>query len=185
MHMKIILCLFACFVSLPFAAFCAGENASSKALNNPLIDYTAYREAVQRVEPIREQRRLTEAQFKEKMSQAGVVLFDARSGPMFTRLHIDGAVNLSFPDFTEERLAKIIPTKDTLVLIYCNNNFLGSPVAMASKTASASLNVSTYVTLNSYGYTNIYELGPLLDVKTTVLPLAGSEVGAVSAKKSL
>jgi phage shock protein E len=183
--MKIILCLFACFVSLPFAAFCADENVPAKDLANPLIDYTAFQDAVLKTGPIRAQRRLTEAQFKEKMRETGAVLFDARSGPMFARLHIAGAVNLSYPDFTEERLAKIIPTKDTLVLIYCNNNFLGSPVAMASKTASASLNVSTYVTLNSYGYTNIYELGPLLDVKTTVLPLAGSEVGAVSAKKSL
>ena len=174
--MKHVIRLFSVLVLSPFAAFCAGDAPSAQGLANPLIDYTAYRQAVQRVEPIREQRRLTEAQFKEKMREPGAVLFDARSGPMFARLHIEGAVNLTFPDFTEERLAKIIPTKDTLVLIYCNNNFLGSPVAMASKIAPASLNVSTYVTLNSYGYTNIYELGPLLDVKTTVLPLAGTEV---------
>lgn len=176
--MKYIACWSAIFVFAPLAAFCAGAETAAKGLVNPLIDYTAFRDAVQRVEPIRAQCRLTEAEFLAKMREAGAVLFDARSGPMFARLHIEGAVNLTFPDFTEDRLAKIIPTKDTLVLIYCNNNFLGSPVAMASKIAPASLNVSTYVTLHSYGYTNIYELGPLLDVKTTMLPLAGSEVFA-------
>lgn len=176
-------CLVAVFLLFPLAAFCAGGSSPAKELANPLIDYPAYRNAVQRVESIREGRRLTEEQFREKMREAGVVLFDARSGPMFARLHIEGAVNLTFPDFTEERLAKLIPSKDTPVLIYCNNNFLGSPVAMASKIAPASLNVSTYVTLNSYGYTNIYELGPLLNVKTTVLPLAGSEMLGISAVK--
>jgi phage shock protein E len=165
--------LLAILLGHSFAAHGAGESTD---LANPLIDYTAFENAVRKTGPVRAQRRLTEAQFKEKIAEPGVVLFDARSGPMFARLHIAGAVNLSYPDFTEERLAKIIPSKDTPVLIYCNNNFLGSPVAMASKIAPASLNVSTYVTLNSYGYTNIYELGPLLDVKTTALPLAGSEI---------
>lgn len=175
--MKYITCLSVVFACSPLAVFCADERASTKSnLTNPLIDYAAFREAVQRVEPIRERRRLTEADFLTKAREPGVVLLDARSGPMFERLHVDGAVNLSFPDFTAERLAKIIPSKDTPVLIYCNNNFLGSPVAMASKAVSTSLNVSTFVTLHSYGYTNIYELGPLLDVKKTMLPLAGTEV---------
>lgn len=174
--------LFAVFACHPFVAFCADVPTSSKELANPLIDYTAFQDAVLKTGPIREQRRLTEAQFLEKMKDRSVVLFDARSGPMFARLHIDGAVNLSYPDFTEERLAKLIPTKDTLVLIYCNNNFVGSPVAMATKAVSTSLNVSTYVTLSSYGYTNIYELGPLLDVKTTSLPLAGTEAASHAQK---
>jgi len=94
---------------------------------------------------------------------------------MFQRLHVAGAVNLSFPDFNAASLAAIIPDKSTRILIYCNNNFLGSPIAMTSKTAAASLNVSTFVALHSYGYTNVYELGPLLDVKTTVLPLSGTD----------
>lgn len=161
---------------LPLAAYCADERVVTTGIVNPFIDYAAFREAVQRVEPIRDARRLTEIDFLAKAREPGVVLLDARSGPMFERLHLDGAVNLTFPDFTAERLAKIIPTKTTPVLIYCNNNFVGSPVAMATKAVSTSLNVSTYVTLHSYGYTNVYELGPLLDVKTTLLPLVGSEV---------
>jgi hypothetical protein len=49
-------------------------------------------------------------------------------------------------------------------------------VAFADKRAPASLNISTYIALATYGYTNVYELGPLLDVRTTTLPFAGTEV---------
>ena len=79
-------------------------------------------------------------------------------------------------DFTAGTLAKVIPSKDAKILIYCNNNFEGSPVAFALKAPSASLNISTYTALRSYGYTNIFELGPLLNVHTTSIPFEGSEL---------
>jgi hypothetical protein len=41
---------------------------------------------------------------------------------------------------------------------------------------SASLNISTFIALATYDYTNLYELGPLLDVATTRLRFEGSEV---------
>ena len=63
-----------------------------------------------------------------------------------------------------------------MLWIYCNNNFEGNPVAFASKAPSASLNISTYTSLRSYGYTNIFELGPLLNVRTTAIPFAGTEL---------
>ena len=72
----------------------------------------------------------------------------------------------------------MIPAKNTRVLIYCNNNFVGAPVSLATKCAPASLNISTYIALTTYGYTNIYELGPLLDVATTKLAFEGTEVRA-------
>jgi hypothetical protein len=90
--------------------------------------------------------------------------------------HIAGAINLPFTDFSAASLAKVIPAKDTKILIYCNNNFLGDQLAMVSKSAPASLNLSTYTSLKAYGYTTIYELGPLLDVKKTAIPFAGSEI---------
>jgi len=173
--MKTSLMSLAACASVLISAHLVAEPAPAP-IPNPLIDYAAYREAVRRVEPIRATRRLSEADFLRMSRQPGVVLLDARSGPMFQRLHVAGATNLSYPDFNAASLAGIIPSKDTPILIYCNNNFLGSPVAMASKVARASLNVSTYVALYSYGYTNVYELGPLLDVKTTRLPLEGSEI---------
>ena len=56
------------------------------------------------------------------------------------------------------------------------NAIRGAPVSLKAKAAPASLNISTYIALATYGYTNVYELGPLLDVKTTKLPFDGTEV---------
>jgi hypothetical protein len=94
-------------------------------------------------------------------------------------MHIKGAISLPFTDFTEGSLAKAIPEKTTRILIYCNNNFNGAPRALTAKAAPASLNISTYIALATYGYKNVYELGPLLDVKTTRLPFDGTDVEGV------
>ncbi|MGH8690297.1 MAG: hypothetical protein ACREUS_04630 [Burkholderiales bacterium] len=40
------------------------------------------------------------------------------------------------------------------------------------KIARASLNLSTYIALYSYGYRNVYELGPLIDIKASKLEFA-------------
>lgn len=179
--MKTFVCFSVLLMCSPFAGTCVAQ-APGGTIPNPYIDYAAHREVVGKVEALRESRRLTEAEFLKQAQERGTVVLDARSGPMFQRLHLKGAVNLSFPDFTEEALAKVISTKDTRVLIYCNNNFQGSD-AMRYKIPPASLNISTYVALTSYGYTNVYELGPLLDVKTTALPLEGSDVAARGSAK--
>jgi rhodanese-related sulfurtransferase len=161
---------------LLFAPRQGDAQSAQQAAPNPLIDYPAFLKDAQEVEAIRASRRLPEAQFQRIMSEPGVVLLDARSAAMFKLRHVKGAVNLSLPDFTAASLSRIIPRKNTKVLIYCNNNFLGSPVAFAGKSAAASLNISTYVTLHTYGYTNVYELGPLVDVKVSKLPFEGDEV---------
>ncbi len=56
------------------------------------------------------------------------------------------------------------------MLIYCNNNFHEAPKPFPSKIPTASLNLSTYISLYTYGYRNIYELGPQLDPKLSKLP---------------
>ena len=143
---------------------------------NRQIDYAAFLKSAQEVRAIREGRRLTEDQFLQMMGQEGVVLLDARSAAKFKMRHLRGAVNLSLPDFDAASLGKIIPRKDTRVLIYCNNNFAGSPVSFPTKVAGASLNISTFVTLSTYGYTNVYELGPIIDTRISKLPFGGDEL---------
>ena len=146
------------------------------AITNRLISYPDFLTTARQVSAIRESHRLTERQFLSAMTEPGVVLLDARSAEKFKLRHLQGAVNLSLPDFTAETLAGVIPTKQTKILIYCNNNFLGSPVSLGSKAPGASLNISSFVNLYTYGYTNVFELGPLLDIKTTKLSFAGDEV---------
>ena len=155
---------------------CASPPAAENSISNRLIDYPGYLKIAQQVQAPREKRRVTEEQFITMATGRGTIVLDARSESKFKLRHIKGAVNLPFTEFTESTLAKTIPRKNTRVLIYCNNNFLGSPAAFAGKAAAASLNISTYVTLTSYGYTNIYELGPLIDIKSTKLVFEGEEV---------
>ena len=153
-----------------------GSIFAAETIPNRLIDYREFQKIVAASASERESHRLTEPQFIASMADKSAVLLDARTASKFDLRHIRGAVSLPFTDFTAETLAKIIPTKDTKILIYCNNNFLGSPISLASKAPSASLNISTYTSLRAYGYTNIYELGPLLNVRTTVIPFVGTEV---------
>jgi phage shock protein E len=148
---------------------------SKQALSNPLIDAPGHRALVVTSLEIREARRISEDEFVRMSGEAGTVILDARSAEMFQRLHVRGAVNLSFSDFTAEALAKVIPTKNTRVLIYCNNNFLDSPPAFRVKCVTVALNLSTYANLHAYGYTQVYELGPAMDLKSTKIKLAGSE----------
>lgn len=155
---------------------CASIAHAADRIPNELIDYAQFQKIARQVEPIREQRRVTEEQFSALAAQPGTVVLDARSADKYALRHIRGAVSLPFTDFTAETLAKVIPEKTTRVLIYCNNNFRGAPRSMATKAMPASLNISTYIALATYGYTNIHELGPLLDVATTKLPFAGTEV---------
>jgi Rhodanese-like domain len=144
--------------------------ASAADIPNPLIDYTSFQSNVERVGKIRLGQRLTELEFITMSSDPSTVVLDARSREKFDLLHVKGAVNLSLPDVTEAELARIIPSKKTRVIIYCNNNFLNEPAAFPSKIAGASLNVYTFNVLFAYGYTNVYELGPLVDIRKTLIP---------------
>ncbi len=152
------------------------QGAPPQMIPNPLISFEGFQKNVEEAQKLRETNRLTEEQFLVMMKRPNVVLLDARSAAMFELRHIAGAVNLSLPDFNEAALAKIIPSEGTTVLIYCNNNFVNSPISMASKSISTALNLHTLTSLLGYGYKHVYELGPLLDVNTTHLPFQGSEV---------
>lgn len=149
------------------------------AIPNPQIDYPGFLDLAQATEARRASRRLEVAEFTRMMAEPGTVLLDARSADKYALRHVEGAVSLPFTDFTVEALAKVIPTKGTRVLIYCNNNFVNEPAAFPSKLPVASLNISTYIALATYGYDNVYELGPVLDVNTTTLPFAGTAVAPV------
>ena len=157
-------------------AFASLSLFAQNPIPNPLIDYGGFQKIVDTSDKDRESRRLTEEAFITLMDQPRVVILDARSPAMYKLRHIKGAVNLPFTDFTAASLSGVLPDRNVKVLIYCNNNFLGSPVAFASKLPTASLNLSTYTSLKSYGYDQIFELGPLLQVGTTKIPFAGSEV---------
>ena len=159
--------VFLCLLLSSLAA-CAAE------IPNRLIDYPAFERNVGKVGKLRAQQRVSEEEFIRMAADPKTVILDARSAEMFGVLHVRGARNLSLPDITADELARVIPSKSTRVLIYCNNNFLNAPKAFATKTPSASLNIHTFNVLFSYGYTNVYELGSLIDIRNAKLQFDGS-----------
>ena len=145
----------------------AGQNRPG--LENPSIDIKGYLRMAREASEYRESRRVTEDEFISMAKDKATLILDARSRQRFDELHVKGAVNLSFPDITVESLNRLIPDKNTRILIYCNNNFAGAERPFPMKMAVSALNISTYIALYSYGYRNIYELGPLLDIKNARL----------------
>lgn len=153
------------------AAFAAAEPSE---LANPAIDSAGYLRVVNAALEHRAARRLTEDRFIAMSGQPGTVVLDARSREKYDALHVRGAVSLPFPDITVARLAQLVPDRATRILIYCNNNFANAPDPFPTKLPSAALNLATYTALYDYGYRNVYELGPLLDIHTTRIPFAAA-----------
>lgn len=157
------------------------SQTTQERIFNPAIDYPTFLEDAKIVGDLREKRRLTEAEFQTLARTPGTLVLDARSADKFALLHVEGAVNLPLTDFTAADLARVIPNKETRILIYCNNNFEKQERAFARKMEPASLNIYTFNSLYAYGYKNVYELGPLLDIRKTKLRFGGtlSQYGAV------
>jgi phage shock protein E len=165
--------------SFPLLASCALLAPATRAdEGNPPIDSRGFAAGVAEVETLRESRRMGEDECLALAARPDTVILDARSRQKYDILHVRGARHLSFPDITTDELAKVIPTKDTRVLIYCNNNFENEEPAFPAKALAAALAVHTLNVLHAYGYTSVHELKPLLDVRTTKIPFAGTTADA-------
>ena len=145
-------------------------------LANPAIDMAGHLRVSDEAARHRQTHRVSEADFIRMSRQPGTVVLDARSREKYDELHVKGAINLSFPDISYETLNKALPDKKTRILIYCNNNFANAEGPFPAKIARASLNLSTYIALYSYGYRDVYELEPLIRIEATSLKLVTSRV---------
>jgi hypothetical protein len=166
-------------------ASCVVAVAGSPRVENPAIDMAGYLKAASEAARHREARRVSEEEFLRLSREPGTIVLDARSRQKYDELHVKGAINLSFPDIAIDSLQRAIPDKSARVLIYCNNNFKNAPGPFPSKLPSASLNLSTYIALYNYGYRNVYELAPLVDLAASKLsfePSAAVGGGARSAE---
>ena len=141
---------------------------------NPAIDADGYLRTAVEAARHRATRRLTEDAFIALSREPGTVILDARSREKYDELHVRGAVHLAFPDITAENLARVLPDRGARILIYCNNNFANAPGPFPTKLPSAALNLSTYVALYTYGYRNVWELGPLVDARATRIEFASA-----------
>src|SRR5438105_2499737 len=101
-----------------------------RQLANPSIDSAGYLRMAAEAAAHRDSRRVSEDEFIRLAWTPGIVILDARSRAKYDALHVRGAVNLSFPDLTIDSLARLVPDKDAVILIYCNNNFANAPDPM-------------------------------------------------------
>jgi phage shock protein E len=154
------------------------------SIENPAIDMAAYLRVAEEAARHRETRRLTEEEFIRMSVEPGTIVLDARSRDKYDELRIRGAINLPFPDIAVDSLPRLIPDRHTRILIYCNNNFRGAEEAFPEKIARASLNLSTFIALYSYGYRNVYELGPLVDITAAKLRFEGSKRVTAARERS-
>jgi Rhodanese-like domain len=112
--------------------------------------------------------------FLEMAKDSNTIILDTRSDKMYAMKHVKGAVHLNFADFNVFDLMRVIPSQDTRILIYCNNNInddelffpskMARPVTLSRKPISLALNIPTFINLYGYGYRNIYELSSLVSV---------------------
>ena len=144
-------------------------------IENPAIDMPGYLHAASKAALYRDRHRVTEREFARLARLPDTVILDARSREKYDLMHVAGAINLSFPDIAVTTLWERIPARSTRILIYCNNNFVDAPGPFPTKLPAASLNLSTYIALYTYGYRNVWELGgPPVDPARSRLVFAGT-----------
>lgn len=161
------------------------------------VSFEDFKGLVNEVEPYRASRLVDLNTFLKMSKEPGTIILDSRSAYRYERIHVKGAKHLAFTDFTQDTLKKVIPTPQTRILIYCNNNFDGNQTDFPSKVVGFSakptvspakqflaqqkplmmaLNVPTYINLYGYGYRNVYELDELVNVKDRRITFEGSIV---------
>lgn len=170
-------------------------SAQVKSYPPAKVSFDDFKGLVAKVETHRASRLVDLDAFLKMSKQPGVIILDTRSTFRYKRIHIEGAKHLSFTDFTQNNLLEVIPSFDTTVLIYCNNNFEGNQIDFATKLAlpqprdslsaqfaaqekplMMALNIPTYVNLYGYGYRNVYELDELVNVNDPRIKFEGSIV---------
>ena len=159
------------------------------------VSFDDFKGLVAEVETHRASRLIDLNTFIKMSKEPGVIILDSRSDFRFDRIHVKGAKHLAFTDYTQDNLKKVIPTFETKILIYCNNNFDGNQTDFASKVAMPrakpanavatqfaaqakplmmALNIPTYINLYGYGYRNVYELNELVNVNDPRIAFEGS-----------
>jgi rhodanese-related sulfurtransferase len=161
------------------------------------VSFADFKGLVAAVETHRASRLVDLNTFLKMSKDPGVIMLDSRSTFRFDRIHVKGARHLAFTDFTQDNLQQVIPSFETTILIYCNNNFDGNQKDFASKVAlprpksgnaaatqfaaqakpiMMALNIPTYINLYGYGYRNVYELHELVNVNDPRIAFEGSIV---------
>lgn len=154
---------------LSFAVLSAGMMTfaiaapKQQATTGGQVDFATYRNLSAEVQTYRTNRLVNLARFQQMAREPNTIVLDARSPEAFAQGHIDGAINVSLPDFTAQRLAATLGNPNVRILIYCNNNFENNVAPVVLKRVELALNIQTFINLYGYGYKNVYELGDVVN----------------------
>ena len=173
------------------------SHAQDQTYPKAKVGFDDFKQLVAEVEFHRAKRLIDLDSFIKMSEDSNTIILDTRSTFRYERIHLKGSRHLSFTDFTQENLGMVIPSFETRVLIYCNNNFEGNQIDFASKVATPqsmsgrvitaqfnaqskplmmALNIPTYINLYGYGYHNVYELHELVNVNDPRITFEGTIV---------
>lgn len=168
--MKIIGIVVLTFLAL-FANIAMAETVVEKKNNAE----EGYFDDWEKIDKIRSERQIHYTKVPEILKKGDAIILDVRSKESYDCGHIKGAKNLSLTDITEKTLPKIVPSKQTKIIIYCEKT-LSPPVRRMAATKIA------FPIIYKLGYENIHEIEEVMyfDDKTlkdfeSVLPFEKSE----------
>lgn len=189
MHLRRMKSLILSIVFVSFTIFSQGQTK----LPPSKVNFTEFIELAQEVQKHRGNRVVHLDKWLKMSREPNTIILDTRSKKMYDAKHIKGAIHLNFADFNTESLKKILPNKNTRILIYCNNNIDNEPLIFVSKVyiprtpkeirRTLALNVPTFINLYGYGYKNIYELADLVDAKSKLLKFEGTRINLKSKNR--
>ena len=138
------------------------------------VDFKGFVSLSETVMNIRQDRLVSKTEFLKMANEPDTIMLDTRSKQAFDLGHINGAVHLNFSDFTEDKLNKVIGSKDRRILIYCNNNFTDNVKPFVLKRLELALNVPTFINLHGYGYENVYELKDAVSIHDPLMQIVST-----------
>ena len=175
-------------------------SASANVPENPAIQFGGFVALASELQERRDARRIPVSTFVAMAKEPDTIILDTRSLAAFDKVHVAGTIHLNFSDFTDDKLRETISSKQTRILIYCNNNFIDAtdspsgekkdaerrkkhqqpPVVqgLGDKTPILALNIPTFINLHGYGYKNVYELADRLHVSDTRIRLEGKSINS-------
>lgn len=187
-------------LSFQFFGNAQTNNLDTVYLDAAYVDFDTYLQLAHEVQLHRSERMVSYKDFVQMSGEENTVILDTRSTEMYNAKHLKGAIHLDFSDFTQERLAQLIPDTNTRILIYCNNNIANDELYFPTKSLSPrewekirlnnlpngpkefavtmALNIPTYINLYGYGYRNVYELKDLVSVYFGGAAFEGTEISS-------
>jgi rhodanese-related sulfurtransferase len=171
-------------VIFTIANYCGSQEFESLEIASPEVkrltgacDFDGFVKTAISLQEYRKARLVSASEFAQLAKRPNTIIVDARAPAAFAVCHVKGSINIPYTTFSESNLLRLIPDKSTRILLYCRNNFQNEAIykisnnlpVMEVKHAWAGLNIPTFITLQIYGYQEIWELDDIVDPRSCVI----------------